>query len=382
MSTTPEEKLELEIKATKAQILEAIRSKADAQTVADLQSQLDAIDKRLVERHSSYEKGETLGTLLQKSDNVQRGLHDKRGSATIEIPREMFLEQKTTIDSSALGSATSGVLQIDRTSGIVGEARQSLRIRDVLTSRPTSLQIIDFVRVNSAASPASLQQTEGNAKQENAVTFTTSSERVRTIATTLPCSRQAIEDYSELEGFLRTTLAYQVRIREELEFLHGGGGSTDINGLVTQATALNTSLALPTWNKADLVSAAIEQVELAKEIEPTFCVISPQSYWEILRSKNVNRDYVFGSRGTQADPFWGLQVIRTTSMGASNVLVGSGNPAAAEIRDRMGVTVEISTEHSDFFARNLIMIRAESRVCLVVYRPASFIFASSLTTSP
>ena len=77
----------------------------------------------------------------------------------------------------------------------------------------------------------------------------------------------------------------------------------------------------------------------------------------------------------------GLTPIRTTKMGAGNFLVGSGNPVASEIRDRMGMELAISTEHSTFFTENKIAIRAEKRVALVVYRPASFIFGS-FTTSP
>ena len=60
---------------------------------------------------------------------------------------------------------------------------------------------------------------------------------------------------------------------------------------------------------------------------------------------------------------------------------GSGSPVATEIRDRMEMVVEVSTEHSDYFSKNLVAIRAEKRLALVVYRPASFI-TGTFTTSP
>jgi HK97 family phage major capsid protein len=62
-------------------------------------------------------------------------------------------------------------------------------------------------------------------------------------------------------------------------------------------------------------------------------------------------------------------------------LVGSGSPVAAEIRDRMEMTVEISTEHSDYFTRNLVAIRAEKRLALITKRPNSFV-TGTFTTSP
>jgi hypothetical protein len=48
---------------------------------------------------------------------------------------------------------------------------------------------------------------------------------------------------------------------------------------------------------------------------------------------------------------------------------------------RQPLAVEISTEHSDYFARNLVAIRAELRAALVVMRPGAFV-KGSLTSSP
>ena len=39
----------------------------------------------------------------------------------------------------------------------------------------------------------------------------------------------------------------------------------------------------------------------------------------------------------------------TTNIAQGTFLVGSGNPIAAEIRDRMEMQIDISTEHSTFF---------------------------------
>ena len=42
----------------------------------------------------------------------------------------------------------------------------------------------------------------------------------------------------------------------------------------------------------------------------------------------------------------------------------------------MELTVEVSTEHMDFFVKNLVAIRAEKRLALVVKRPGSYITGS------
>lgn len=369
------EKQQVDYGAMKTELLEKIQS---------LQSQADALDVKLAERHASNQSHDRFEDSLREDSKLQDWLKNHRGVCNIEIGAKFLpdlLERKTTIDSAALGTMTSGVLPIDRTAGIVQEARQALRMRNVLSSRPTTLPTIDFVKVNAAPTIASLQLSEGVAKIENAATFTTASAYVKTVASWIPMTRQAMDDFGELMGYIRNALPYYVNLREEVEFLHGGGGSTDINGLVTQATALQTALALPAYNKSDLISAAIQQIEVATEIEPTFVVLHPTDYWQILRTKDANRNYVFNNNNITLDPFWGLTPVRSTKMGSGNFLVGSGAPVACEIRDRMGLELAISTEHNDFFTQNKIAVRAEKRVALVVYRPASFIFGS-FTTSP
>ena len=62
---------------------------------------------------------------------------------------------------------------------------------------------------------------------------------------------------------------------------------------------------------------------------------------------------------------FGLTVIPTVSIAAGSFLVGSGNPAASEIRDRMELTIEVSTEHASFFTQILIAVRGEKRLALV-----------------
>jgi HK97 family phage major capsid protein len=359
--------------------------KTAMEAFAAIQKQVDALDAKLTDAHRGPGGGPNLVETLREDARLQDWIKTKRGTCFVQIKGDHIaelMERKTTIDSAALGTATSGVLQIDRTPGIVEEARQGLRLRNVIRSRPTSLPTIDFVKVNSAPSAGSIQ-TEGSAKSENAVTFTTGTAYVKTIVSWIPMTRQAMDDFDELMGYIRNALPYYVNLREEIEFLHGGGGSTDILGLVPQATAFNTALLslTPGWNKSDMINAAIQQIEIANEIDPTFVVLHPTDYWQILRTKDANRNYIFNNNNIGIDPFWGLTPIRTNKMGAGNFLIGSGNPVAVEIRDRMDMELAISAEHGDFFVQNKVAVRAEKRVALPTYRPGSFIFGS-FTTSP
>jgi HK97 family phage major capsid protein len=92
--------------------------------------------------------------------------------------------------------------------------------------------------------------------------------------------------------------------------------------------------------------------------------------------------YILGDPQSMVRPnIFGLDVVSTTSISNGTFLVGSGDPVAAEIRDRMEMQVEISTSHADFFVKNQLAIRAEKRLALVCKRPASFL-TGTFTQSP
>lgn len=364
-----------------------------------LQVQVDALDVKLAQKHIAEQgQGSTLIKTFQEDEGIAKLLRDRKGHVVVTIKgKDMadLLDRKTIISDVVSGSSgsdtlnpvgvsTSGVLQIDRTPGIVAEARQTLRIRDLLSSRPTTMQVVDFVKVSSPMAIAS-PVAEGAVKPENSMSFSTVSEKVRTLATWIPATRQVLDDFTELMSFIKSSLPYYVNLEEELQLLSGDGTGENVHGLLNQATSFSSSL-LPSsakgWNKIDVLATAIKQINAAKEVSPTFIVISTNDWWDIRLTKDGFGRYILGDPQSQVRPtLFGLDVVPTTSIAGGTFLVGSGAPVAAEIRDRMDMTVDISTEHDTYFTRNLVAIRAEKRLALLTKRPASFI-TGTFTTSP
>jgi HK97 family phage major capsid protein len=274
-------------------------------------------------------------------------------------------------------------VSIERMPGIVQEARRRLTIRNLLTSRPTTAGLIYYVKVNSPLTVAS-PQVESYAKTENAVTFTVASAAVKTIATWIPASRQVLDDMAELEGFLRASLPYYVNRQEETQILSGDNTGENLNGLITQSTAFNTALlsASAGWTRIDQIGAAIQQIAMIDEVPPSFVAMNPLDWWAMRRTKDSFGRYILGDPQSVGNPtIWDLTPVSTNSVVAGTFLVGGGDPAQCEIRDRMEMQVEISTEHADYFTRNLVAIRAEKRLALIVQRPQSYVHGT-FTTSP
>lgn len=358
--------------------------------LAETKSAIDGINQRINEievrmaKPDNSSEGKSFADELKENESLQRLMRDGRGNATIRLKNLSDLEQKTTITSTAVGSATSGILLFDRTPGIVPAARRRLFLKDMMTVIPTSMNSIDYVKVNADISDAS-PQVEASDKHENALTFTTATAAVRTIATWIPATKQILDDFVGLEGFIRTSLAYAVNKKVEDELLSGSNTGQDLNGLITQATSFDTSLLSATdgWEYADIVGRAIQQIETANESQPNFVAFSPASYWKIRLTKDTTGQYIYGPPSSDVGNFqlFGLTAIRTNAMSGATFLVGSSSPTDVVVREREGLNIELSTEHSDYFVKNMVAIRAECRLAQVVFRPAAYIYGT-FTTSP
>ena len=382
-------------KATAQQTATGTLTKELADKIDAVQKQADAIDQKLADRTVAAHAEKSLGETLNENEDLKRFMRDKSGNFVLHFDgkQQSQIERKTAVTEAAVGFSTTGVMPIERIMGITPEARQELTIADMFRRTPTTMAIIDFVKVNAAPKIAS-PQTEGSDKGENAVTFTSVSEKVQTVATWIPASKQILEDMAEMLAFLTTMLPYYVNLEEEREMLFGAG-TTDLHGLYTQATAFDTTLtsASKGWNRIDLIGRVIQQITTAKEIAPTFVALTPADLWEMILTKDSYGRYILGDPQNfksilqnggvikNAPSVFGLDLIGTTVMTSGNFLVGSGNPVAAEIRDRLGITVEIATQHASYFTANLLAIRAEKRLAMICRRPASFI-KGTFTSSP
>jgi HK97 family phage major capsid protein len=359
-------------------------------TLIDLQKQFDALVLELKKPGNGGAETKSLDQMLREDEGVQKLIRDRKGRVQFEIPGGLAqMLHKTTITSSAISTsgndaATSGVIGYDRTPGVVPAARRRLFIQDLLTSVPTTLPTVEFVKVETDVSDAS-PQVEGSAKHENALSFTTDTAPIRTIATWIPATKQILEDFPGLEAFIRSSLSWAVRKEIEDQILAGDGTGQNIEGLITQATAFNTALLVAGdgWEYADMIGRAIQQIQVSNESDPDFVAINPAIWWGIRLQKASDGQYIYGNPTNGAGNFqlFGLTVIPSNALTSTQFLVGSSDPSDAVIRTRTGLEVEISTEHSDYFVKNMVAIRAEQRIGLQVFRPQSYI-TGTFTQSP
>ena len=312
---------------------------------------------------------------LRNNETLQNLIKTGRGTAVLKFnPGDLLT--RTTITSAGVS------VQPERMPGIIAEPRRQTRVQNMLTTVPVSSSLVEWVRVVSHAKVVS-PQVEGDIKAENEITFERREEKVRTIATWLPASKQILEDFVGLEAFLRSSLIYALEEEFEDQILLGDGAGENLNGLLTQAATFNTGLLGTNWTRIDALGRAIQQLAMADQPAPDFVVLNPADYWSIRLSKDADGRYILGSPQGPAMQtlFDSLNVVQSTAISPGQFLLGSSNPNVVQLRMKQEATIEISTEHSDYFTRNLVAIRAELRAALVVMRPGAFI-KGNLTSSP
>ncbi|WP_294390418.1 phage major capsid protein [uncultured Sphingomonas sp.] len=272
--------------------------------------------------------------------------------------------------TSATGSA-GGLIRPDRQPEIVGIQRPQLRVRDLLTPGQTDSNSIEYayqsLRNNNAAAVA-----ETALKPESGYGWDVANAPVRTIAHWVPASRQAMDDVPQLESLIDGELRFGLDDAEDAQLLLGDGSGQNILGLYTQAPSYvqPSGVTINGETRIDRIRLAILMVELA-DYAPDGMVLHPTQWTNIELTKDSAGGYVFANpQGLASNVLWGRPVVSTKRIGQGNFLVGAFK-LAAQIFDRMDTEVRISDQDRDNFIKNMLTIRAEKRLALVIRRLAA-----------
>lgn len=288
------------------------------------------------------------------------------------------IERKALISSPTLGTSQALVAP-QRLPGVLHANERRLYVRDLLPQAPTTAPAIEYTEelsftnnagVQGGLSSPTIPGGEGEIKAESGMAFIQRTARIVTVAHWIPASVQVLDDAPMLEAYIGNRLVYGLRLKEEDMLLNATGASGEFNGLINQASPFSRGTTGDT--KLDILRKAITQLALADAI-CSGIVLNPADFETIELSKDSTGQYIVATLNVNGQPVaWRVPVVASNSIAAGRWLAGDFT-TAGQIWDRQTATVEISRDHSDFFVRNLVAIRAELRETLTVYRPASLV---------
>lgn len=292
---------------------------------------------------------------------------------------EAFAENETRpgilrIEIKSITSAvdSGGALVVPERDDTVMQPKRRRAVRSLLNSINVSSGSVQYASQNTRENNADVVP-EGSQKPESAYDFELKDAKIRTIAHWVPASRQILADAPQLSGLIDTELRYGLQLKEDEEILYGDGTGVHLDGLVPNSTPFAAPIAIDNPNSIDKLGQAILQAELS-DLPADGIVLHPSDWTWIRLLKNADGDYIMGPPGTAVEPrLFGLPVVTTPAMTQDKFLVGSFQMAAT-LYDRMAPIVLISTEHADFFTRNMVAILAEERIGQAVKRKAALTY--------
>jgi HK97 family phage major capsid protein len=206
---------------------------------------------------------------------------------------------------------------------------------------------------------------------------------VQIIAHWIPITRRTLEDTPFMETYINQRLLTGLARREDNEFINGDGVSPNLTGLLNTsgiqvldaayfagAPVVNAGQSNENLNR--LLRAKIKLLTTGGGAQASFVLLNPSDVEKILTVSDANRNYLFGGPAGNMNviPIWGMTTVWTENIAAGTALVGDGTMAA--VADRSDAQLYTTDSHSDFFIRNILVILAEERVALPVFRPLAF----------
>ncbi len=215
---------------------------------------------------------------------------------------------------------------------------------------------------------------EGADKPESGLTYVQRSIPVEVIATWIPITRQQLDDVPQLEALLNNRLRLMLQLAEEDQLLNGNGTTPDLTGFYNKS-GIQTQ-AKGTDPVPDAIYKAMTKIRGTTPgtgfAEPSGVVMHPNDWQDIRLLRTVNGEYIWGSPAEVGlDRVWGLPVVATPAATENTGLVGDFQ-LWSHISRKMGVTLDVSDQHSDYFIKNKLAIRIEERLSLEIYRASAF----------
>lgn len=361
-----------------------------------LSARLQDIEQKFARRGEEAEpphgsRSDVAGAVLKALED-DASYHDAVHAAKRNMKLSAFASRAnvdTSIKMALVGGGygaaggTSGYPSAPERGKIVTAPVRPLRLLDVLPTRPTSSDSVEFVRV-SAIGHAAEQESDGDEKAELGVDSSLERAEIATVAAWTSASKQVLADHAALGQTIDTLIRNKVLDRLEARLVAGFGGvGGRISGFLEQATPFSPTTAI---NPADRVGEAISDMA-AKGYRPQVIVLHPADWFRlsITREKwdvvaGYGGPYLFGSpTNPMQHTLWNVPVVLTPSVGEHNALVIDTNYTT--VLDREQISVQISNSHADFFVRNLIAVLGEMRAGLEVLDQGAVV-SLSIGTEP
>jgi HK97 family phage major capsid protein len=375
--------------AAKLELKTALEGQTEMKAMIDkVEEKLVAIElesKRL--RDNAPTERKSMGQIF-----TGNAIYDGIKSANRGSMSPVAIERK---DITSLTASAGALIRPDRDPEVYRNPSRPIRIRDLISSVPTSSSSIETMRQNVFTNNAGPQGTvagigggEFVAKNQSELSYELIIVTVKTIAHWFPASRQVLSDAPMLAGLIDTELAYGLQLESDNQLLLGDGTGQNFTGIMVDA-GISDIAKLPAGTAAaDIPAAMINHIRKALTTIQTFeyynsngVILNPLDWERLETAKATDGHYLmiqFPTEGA-SERIWRMPVVVTNAMPANSFVLGDFT-MGAKIYDRESIEIRVSESHADYFVKNGVAILGEERYAFSINRPKAMCKGSFLVT--
>lgn len=207
---------------------------------------------------------------------------------------------------------------------------------------------------------------------------------VSDFATTHIIPRQLLRDVPGFQQELQQGMVQAMRRNREVHLMYGTGGERALQGILTHPDRQQMSLSdiRSVYGSDQTVIDALHRAITRTQISylpATTIIMHPLDWQEIALLKGSDKKYLwipqnegFPVRAPNVRSVWQLPVILSQTINEGQIFVGNMSEAIQMYR-RGGMEVSIFDQHSDFAARNMLLLRAEESIGVAHKRPQALV---------
>lgn len=314
----------------------------------------------LADYNRSTAEGKSLGEQVYDSIEFKQS-KTNRGRFGVDLPG---FDMKTLLSTGA-GFAPAN----NRGPKLVDYALRRPVVADLVPQDTTDASVIYWME-ETTFNNASATVSESGVKPESQLEYTERSANVTKIATWIPVTEEQLADVPGMQALIEGRLRMMILLTEETQLLTGNGTAPNLRGYLN-ATGIQTQ-ALGADTSPDAIFKAFTKVRWTGYAEPSGVVIHPNDWEPIRLLKASDGQYIWGHPAVVGpDTLFGKAVVVTNAITEGTALTGDF-VLYSHISRKLGLRVDISDSHSDYFIYNKLAVRAEERLSLEIYRGAAF----------
>ncbi len=289
--------------------------------------------------------------------------------------------QKAVV-TGASDTSAGAFVETDYTGIYEPIGRWPLSVRDLISVRQTTSDLVSFVRQTTQVTQATpVQETNvttytgstgeiSGKKPEGNLEFTPVTAPVRTVAVWIPVTKRALSDAAQVRSLIDQELRDDVNEELENQIFNGDGTGENFTGLDATAGTL-----LQAYNTDILTTTRQAVTTLAvtgRTLTPTAWVFHPSDWETVELLQDANNRYYYAGPLNQGPPrLWGIPIVQSFFVPAGTAWLADWRKAV--LWDRQQASISVSDSHEDFFIRNMVAILCELRAAFGVTKPQAFI---------